>query len=276
MRLSPFQNAFAAALWGGGGSDGALHSLADMAQHPGFAVYRNTVIKGCIDALQANYPTVCALVGEAWFRAAARLYAQASPPSDARLMRYGEGFAEFLAQFEPAAELPYLADIARLDRCWTESHLAADAPTLCAHWLAQQSATDLSTLAIAPHPAARWYRSAVHPAFALWQAHREGHPLAADTLQWHADSGLLTRAQGAVQWTRLPAGGAEFLEACAQGEPLQDAALAALAAEPGADLAALMALLLQAGALASMHTASPEPEPAFAPASQPLHHAPTV
>jgi hypothetical protein len=33
---------------------------------PALAVYRNTVAKGCIDALQANYPAVHTLVGSDW------------------------------------------------------------------------------------------------------------------------------------------------------------------------------------------------------------------
>ncbi|MFL6719025.1 MAG: DNA-binding domain-containing protein, partial [Burkholderiaceae bacterium] len=38
---------------------------------PGLAVYRNTVVKGWVDALQANYPAACRLVGEPFFRQAA-------------------------------------------------------------------------------------------------------------------------------------------------------------------------------------------------------------
>ncbi|PIF28710.1 putative DNA-binding protein [Acidovorax sp. 56] len=251
MRLSHFQDAFAAALWHT--PSPSAHSgaaLPDVVQHPAFAVYRNTVTKGCIDALQANYPTVCALVGEAWFRAAAHHYAQAHPPQDARLTHYGGGFATFLEHFGPAAELPYLADVARLDRCWTESHLAADANALDAAWLAAQDASTLATMALRPHPAARWHHSPAHPAFALWQAHRNGLALPAD-IAWQGDGGLLTRPQGAVQWTALPAAGTAFLNACARGDRLETAALAALAAEPGADLSVLMALLLHAGALAA-------------------------
>jgi hypothetical protein len=48
-------------------------SIARLARQPGFAVYRNTVIKGCVDALQANYPAVARLVGAEWFRSAATL-----------------------------------------------------------------------------------------------------------------------------------------------------------------------------------------------------------
>jgi hypothetical protein len=55
-----------------------------------------------------------------------------------------------------------------------------------------------------------------------------------------------------VQWRPLSSGGAAFLDQCAHGATVAEAAGAALAAQPGIDLAALMALLLDAGAFAAM------------------------
>lgn len=103
---------------------------------PGLAVYRNTVMKGWVDALEANYPAVCRLVGVPFFREAAAVYARIHPASQACLLRYGAQFADFLAGYEPAAALTYLPGVARLDRCWIESHIAADAPALVMHALA--------------------------------------------------------------------------------------------------------------------------------------------
>lgn len=250
MQLSAFQEGMAAALMPQAAAPAhAAPWLAALQAQPGFAVYRNTVLKACIDALQANYPTVCSMVGEDWFRAAAGLFAQARPPHDGRLMAYGEGFAAFLQAFEPAAGLPYLPDVARLDRCWTESHLAADAPVPDAAWLALQAP---DTLHLAPHPAARWIWSEEHPACTLWQRQREGAPMDSD-LPWEGDGALLTRPQGAVQWVPLPRAGIAFLDACAAALPLEVAAARALQADPEADLGALMALLLQASALGVPH-----------------------
>ena len=59
MQLSTFQDGFSAALLGPPADAPWLSALESQ---PGFAVYRNTVLKGCIDALQANYPTVCQLL----------------------------------------------------------------------------------------------------------------------------------------------------------------------------------------------------------------------
>ena len=64
--LSRFQDGFARSLFSAGG--------------PAHPVYRNTVLKGCVDALQANFPAVTRLVGEDWFRAAAVVYTRRFPP----------------------------------------------------------------------------------------------------------------------------------------------------------------------------------------------------
>ena len=251
MQLSDFQQGFCAAVWAAEPAPSAPWLAALQAQ-PGFAVYRNTVLKGCIDALQASYPTVCQLVGETWFRAAAAVYARTLPPRDGMLVDYGDGFGDFLTQFPPAADLPYLGAVARLDRCWTECHLAADAPPLDRAGWARQDAGQLATLQLRPHPAARWAWCAEHPAYRLWQHHREGLPWG-DSLPWAGDGGLLTRPRAAVTWCVLPLAGCVLLDACAAGEPLEAAATRALTADPGTDFGQLLGTLLDAGALAAPH-----------------------
>lgn len=246
MQLSTFQDGFSASL--GGHTPAHAPWLAALEHQPGFAVYRNTVLKGCIDALQASYPTVHQLVGADWFRAAAAVYARAQPPRDGQLPDYGAGFADFLAAFAPAAELPYLPPVARLDRCWTECHLAANATALDRNWLARQAPHTVPDAQLRPHPAARWAWCDAHPAYALWRCHREGLAMP-DTLAWAGDGGLLTRPHAAVTWRPLSRAGAAFLHACAQGRALEAAATSALETDPSTDLAALLDTLLDAGAL---------------------------
>jgi hypothetical protein len=78
-------------------------------------VHRDTALGGLVNALNLTYPTVVALVGEDFFDQAALAFIEQSPPSSAWLTGYGEGFADFLAAYEFAQELPYLADVARFD-----------------------------------------------------------------------------------------------------------------------------------------------------------------
>jgi hypothetical protein len=261
MQLTAFQDGFSAALLAEAPPDEAPQPwLAAMQAQPGFSVYRNTVLKACIDALQANYPAVCKLVGEQWFRAAAAVYARMQPPNDGRLMDYGAGFAGFLQSFEPAAELPYLPAVARLDRHWTECHLAADAPALPPDWLAHQAPETLGQQHLRPHPASRWAWCDEHPAFTLWALQRDGQTTETQ-VPWRGDGGLLTRPHASVLWHPLPWAGVVFLNACASGAPLEAAATQALTADPHTDFSALIGLLLNAGALAPLPP-SPQAEEA--------------
>ena len=95
-----------------------------------FAVYRNNVVVGLTEALQANFPAVCRIVGEEFFQAMARAYVVFEAPVSPILLDYGDGFASFIAEFEPAASLPYLADVARIERAWTQAYNAPEAVSL--------------------------------------------------------------------------------------------------------------------------------------------------
>jgi hypothetical protein len=213
-----------------------------------FAVYRNTVMKGCIDALEANFPAVARLVGSEWFRSAAGEYARAYAPRDARLLVYGdEGFGDFLQALPSAAGLPYLASIARLDTLWRAAHVAADAVGLAADALARDEPDALAARVLVPHPAARWAWFEDAPVASIWMRAREAETHE-EKLAWRGEGLLITRPTLAVQWEPLSCGGCALLDACAQGLPLGDAAEQALAIDPETDLAAVLAQLLQAGA----------------------------
>lgn len=250
--LDAFQRDFAAALLADPGEAGAI------AAQPGFAVYRNTVLRGCIDALAANFPTVAQLVGVEAFEGAARAFALEHLPREGSLAGYGEGFAVFLASFEPFRDLTYLADVARLDRAWTEAHLAADAPVLAASALAGLSPEALVDAVLVPHPAARWLTFAAQPAFTIWRRHREALPLDAE-LDWQGESGLLVRPADAVAWQALDSAGAEFLGACSRGLGFAEATALAGAADPTASVATWLPPLVAAGAFTRLEV--PEPRP---------------
>jgi hypothetical protein len=245
--LACFQDAFTHALLAPEATPSA--PVAELVAQPAFAVYRNTVMKACIDALQANYSTVTRIVGEQWFRAAAAVYVREAQPADPTLLRYGAEFAEFLARFEPAAGLPYLHGVARLDRCWTEAHGAPNQPALEPVTIARLAPKELARTVLHPHPAARWAWFADAPIYTIWSRNRGGGDGGAD-LDWQPEGALLTRPHDAVVWSALAAAGCAFLDTCAAGSTLDRATQAALEAQPGADLAGLMFHLLKCGAFA--------------------------
>jgi hypothetical protein len=248
-RLQRFQDGFARALLAPDADADCAAEVADLVRQPGFSVYRNTVTKGCIDALQANYPCVARLVGDEWFRAAAAIYARANLPRHPSLLDYAEGFPQFLAGFDPAAELPYLPGVARLDRFWTEAHAARDEAPVDAADVARLAPEQLARTVLRPHTSARWGWFAEHPVFTIWERNRAfGDYRDTPDIPWRAEGALVVRPYGAVAWIRLDAAGCAFLDTCAAGGTLAAAAASAVAADAGTDLTELMAQLLHAGA----------------------------
>jgi len=78
-------------------------------------IHRNTLRLGLIDCLMQRYPACRAFVGDDFWRAVARSYVVAHPPHSACLNEYGDGMADYLSSFTPVRDLPYLADLAKLE-----------------------------------------------------------------------------------------------------------------------------------------------------------------
>jgi len=221
LTLGQFQDAFIEALYGR-----AAPQLSGLTDQAAFAVYRNTVLAGCVEALRANFPAVHALVGSAWMDETAAVYAQRFPPDDARLIRYGAHFADFLEQIQGQHAVPYLAEVARLDRCWNEAFSAPCEPCLDLAELVGMTVSDLDQCVLRPRASACWYWCEVHPAYALWRCAREqgdwaqGHP-------WTGEGALLVGTAEGVCHQPLEKAGHEFLKACAAGLPLAHASMLA-------------------------------------------------
>ena len=76
---------------------------------PILGVYRNTSVKGAIDALADNYQTVLMVVGESTFVALAIDFVADCPPDSPVLAAYGAGFADWLEMQGIGRTLPYLS-----------------------------------------------------------------------------------------------------------------------------------------------------------------------
>ena len=250
--LLDFQNAFVAAL---GGAPSALSPWLPSrdAGEAGLAVYRNTIAKGCIDALAANFPTVAGMVGEDWFRAAAALFAREAPPTSAALLDYGEDFPTWLDRFPPAHDLPYLAGVAHLDRLWTETLFAAEATPLAPDAFAALPLEDLAQARVALHPSVRFAAfDAGLPG--LWAAARGGED--ALELSEEPQGLLLVRPASRVIHRIIGPVDIAFLAACRAGKPLAEAIDLATTADADANLQTLFAALIADGVFSGLNPGS--------------------
>lgn len=211
-----------------------------------FAVYRNNVYAGLVNALAGRFPATLKLVGEEFFRAMAREYVEKTPPRSAVLLHYGGDFPDFIGAFPPASAVPYLADVARLEWAWHVAYHAADAEPLSQEALAAL-VTRAEDVRFVFHPSARLVRSA-YPVITIWELTARDGENEPGRLPASGEDALVVRPALQVTVRRLPAGGAIFAEALVAGETLADAAAAALAVEPEFDLAANLAGLMRSGA----------------------------
>ena len=240
MTLGQFQDAFVEALY-----QRPPAQLEALASQPAFAVYRNTVLAGSVEALRANFPSIERLVGASWMREAATDYARQSPPVDARLITYGAAFPAFLDTLAPSHGLPWLGDVARLDFKWAQAFAAPDEPALDLKDLAAMEAVVLAHAHLRPRQAVHWGWFAAHPVFSLWQCNRQereweqGQP-------WIAEGALLSGDANGVIAQPLEIGGCAFLDACAAGHSLEQASRYAEQTQPDLDFSDLLGRLLGA------------------------------
>jgi hypothetical protein len=221
-------------------------------RHPArrFGVYRNNVVSGLINALRTRFPAVETIVGDEFFGAMARLFVTSHPPRSSVLMTYGEGFPAFIESFAPAAELPYLADVARLEAARTRAYHAADAAPVDAQQLQQFDPDRLSSAIFVLHPSVQIVRSR-HPVVTIW-AMNSGEAELRTIEDGAAEDALVIRAHLDVAVVRLPRGGAVFLEALLAGSAFADAVSRAGAECADFDLVDNLAGLLRTGALAGI------------------------
>lgn len=221
-----------------------------------FAVYRNNVVASLVDALAETFPVVRQLVGEEFFRAMARLHVRATPPRTRILAHYGTDFPAFIADFAPAAGLPYLADVARLEFMRVRACHAADAPVADGAALAALlgDPAQLARLRLRLHPSLALLRSPF-AIVSLWAAHQGALDIAGVNPA-HAENALVLRHGLEVEVIGLAAGEAIFVARLQEGACLGEAAGEAIAMAPDLDIVPPLAQLLRTGAISQFSVAS--------------------
>lgn len=231
--LAEFQRVFAQAILDDEQPVPSLRSHA-------FAVYRNTAARGTIEALRATYATVNELLGDDGFTHAALEFRAETPPAGPVLSDYGRSFPEFLARQSWTSELPYLADVAKLDWLWLESFLAGEADATPRSYGVQSQ--------LVLHPAARFAWLAT-PALTIWNAHRQ--PGGFDELEpeWREEGALFTRPGLTVRAEAIDPACHRLLLSCVTPARIDECVAAVAEDFPQSDVPSLLQRCVSSGAL---------------------------
>jgi hypothetical protein len=242
--LAELQRAFADHLVGADRAD--LVALVTGDAIPAAArlsVYRHHVRHSLAAALATSFPTVQTLVGEDFFRQLARAFVAQSLPAQPVLAEYGAGLADFIAGYEPARDLPYLADIARLDWALNASYHAPFVDGLDVAALSAIKADRLPGMSLSLAPGTAVVTSP-YPLGLIWRASQPG----AETTTVDLNSGdarlLVMRRPDDAVFVELALGEAAFVAALMDGKPIEASAEAAYGADAAFDLSTVFARLL--------------------------------
>jgi hypothetical protein len=198
-------------------------------------------------------------VGEEFFQHAADQFIRDTPSISGDLNQFGREWPVFLTSYPYAEELPYLADVARLEWAWHECFHAADAPMFDIRRLAAIDAADHGALIFTLHPALRLL-SSDYPVMHIWRINQSGY-VGEMIVDWdQAGEHLLVRrdtgADGAIGVVieSLSPGGWRFLSALQDHCALENAAADALAIDENFDLQNFLVTSVQSGVISDVET----------------------
>lgn len=252
LALPDLQEAFAFHIVGGDSADLVAAVVGDtIPADARLRVYRHHVRHSLGVALGATFPTVLALVGEGFFRGLAQAFVGGALPTQPVLAEYGAEFPAFVATYEPARGLPYLADIARLDWALNVAFHSPESQRLTATDLGAVEVEQLPSMSIALAKGATLIGSP-YPIARIWNASQPG--ASADPVDLGAGRAdlLVMRRVDDAAFIVLDAGEAAFVASLVLGTSLQIAAEQAADAEPSFDLSTAFARLLALEAFAAM------------------------
>ena len=259
--IAAYQRSFAEALWRPDAPVPAGIAGASARQIvKRFGVYRNNVHASLLAAVAARFPVIERLVGTEFFRAMALAFIERHPPASPVLLEYGGSLPDFVRRFPPARDLPYLADVARLEWARNAAYHAADGGTLAISALGEVHPAALAEVKLELHPAATLVASS-YPIVSIWRTNTHDEVVERIGPERAAECALVTRPGLDVLVTALPVACTAFVRSLQQGQDLGTAASDATEGDPAFDLSAALAVLFTSGAVGRIVASSEERNP---------------
>lgn len=199
----------------------------DAATSEHMGIYRNNIRLNRIAALTDAFVNVVKLVGEDYFGALARAYVDCTGAKSANLHDDGAALPAFIRGFSPAADLPYLGDVAEVDWRLHRAYFAPDSDAVDSATIAELGPERFGAASMRFAPSVELVRSLHWPIADILNMHAGG-PLA--RLDAGGQAVLIWREAFAVQWQPLGAAEVEALAALMTGIAVENAF-----AETGAD-----------------------------------------
>lgn len=180
-------------------------------------IYGDGYCARLVEALQANFPVLTELLGEADFEKLGTAYVRSHDSPFYTIRYYGNALADFLASDSEYEGAPVLAELARWEWAMSEVFDAADADSISVSDLATVAPDEWADLRFELHPAVRSLTLAWN-APQIWKAVSDGADVpevafSPESVQW-----LLWRQDLRTYFRSLQPGEAQALEAAREGQ----------------------------------------------------------
>lgn len=163
-----------------------------------FNVYRNNCAVSLTEAIGDGFPVVRELVGDDFFNAMARAYVTEHLPSSPVMIEYGHAFPDFVESFEPARDLPFLCDVARVEWSWSRAYHAEDCHSSSVAQLQAIAPEELEKVRLTMHPSMHLLQSD-YPAVSIWSVHQiedtNARQVALQNVEQASEYGLIIRPE---------------------------------------------------------------------------------
>lgn len=212
-------------------------------------VYRHNVMSNLTGALADIYPVTQRIVGEDFFAHAADAHCRATPSRSGDLNDFGAEWPAFIAAWPHAQDLPYLADVGRLEWAWHRAFHAADAEPLDLARVAAIPAERQPAMKFRLHPAVSVLASR-YPLWPIWRVNQDGYE-GDQRIDWDTPvAPVMVRREGyAVVVEPITQAELRFLSALTGGAPFESAAEAAFAVDGEFDLQGFLVRAVQSGVI---------------------------
>jgi hypothetical protein len=182
------------------------------------SIYGDGYRSRLIEALEANFPVLRELLGEADFESMGAAYVRAQPSQFFSIRYYGNALADFLASEPQYAAAPVLAELAKWEWAMTEVFDAADAEPIGADALAAVPPERWAELRFEWHPSIRRLALAWN-APQIWKAVSDGAEPPEVTLSPEPEQWLLWRQDLRTYFRSLQPAEVVVLDAARRMQP---------------------------------------------------------
>ena len=224
--LKQIQQDFASTMrQGGDASNDLLSSIVETSLSPDarLNIHRNNYKFSLTDTVVNKFPKVEAFVGRDFLEQVARAYVANTTPTDSRFSEYGDDFSDFWAAFPHTQQLPYIADLIRLewlvDKVQEEVHVD---PVMEDVWVKLSATGQGDDVKVDFVPQYRILDSD-YPLFSLWLAATGQIPAETVSIDYPGHTLLIIGKSGQVNIAVLSKSENSFLAELKQGATFSQA-----------------------------------------------------